>query len=83
MPNMSNHDVCHVVLLPQWARHLPVVHADAVKHQHYQHPVPAVPDIDSAVHEHVSHGHQTGWDDHVGEGGVLKLVVRVPRSGSR
>jgi len=61
------------------------VHADAVEHQRVggQHLVPAVPDYDGAVLEHVGHGNETGRGHPVGKGGVLKLVVRVPRSGSR
>jgi len=84
MPDMSDPDVCHVVLLPQRARHVPVVHDDAVEHQqHQRHPVPAVPDVDDAAREHVGHGHQTDRSVAVDEGGVLQLVVRMPRAGAR
>lgn len=83
MPDMFDPDVGHVVLLPQWARRVSAVHADAVQHRnHSRHPVPVVPVIDDADSEHVGHGPQTGRGVRISEGGVLQPVVRVYPAGA-
>jgi len=58
--HMSDAHVGHIVLLPQRARGVRTVHADAAEHeQHPRKSLPAVPDIDVAIVEHVGYGRQT------------------------
>jgi len=57
---MPDAHVGHIVLLPQRARGVRTVHADAAEHeQSTRKSLPAVPDADVAIVGHVGCGRQT------------------------